>query len=361
MRVTSSLTTVLTPTAVALGNFDGVHRGHQQVIQPILQNSEVTTPLTPSFTGTGTWVDELGVQIDRAGENCQSLSQTKATGLPLTTVVTFNPHPQEFFTGQPRTLLTPPDEKAFQMMRLGVEQLVLLPFDQVLANLSPQQFVEEILVRQLQAKRVSVGQDFRFGCQRAGTAVDLQAIAANYGIEVFIVPLHTSEGERISSSIIRQSLLEGEVERANRLLGRPYSLIGEVVQGQQLGRTLGFPTANLSLPPEKFLPRQGVYAVELFIHKNQKTGGGACEEGSKGTEQLLPGVMNIGYRPTVDGTYPTVEVHLLDWLGDLYGKTVTVNLQQFLRSEQKFVSLEALKTQIQADCATAKKVLIGNK
>lgn len=315
MRITSSPQTVQTPTYVALGNFDGIHRGHRQVIGPIL-----AIPTCPAHLPDSAIIHS--------------------------TVVTFNPHPQEFFTGQPRTLLTPLTEKAYYLQALGVEQLMLLPFNQALAMLSPQEFVEEILVRCLQARWISVGQDFCFGRQRSGTTADLQAIAAQYNIPVVIAPLHTCDGERISSSAIRQALEQGHLQRANQLLGRPYTLIGQVVQGQQLGRTIGFPTANLQLPPEKFLPKQGVYGVWVQPFTDGHT-----------VPPPLPGVMNIGYRPTVDGTRQTVEVHLLDWSGDLYGKTLFVSLESFLRPEQKFASIEALKAQIQADCATARSQL----
>lgn len=314
MWVTSSLTKALTPTTVALGNFDGVHCGHQNVIQPILNSSPLTAA---SKHGYGT-------------------------------VVTFNPHPQEFFTGQRRALLTPLPEKVEQLVHLGVQQLVLLPFDRELAALSPQQFVEQILVQQLHAQRISVGQDFRFGKQRGGTATDLQAIAASYGIPVEVIPLHTCQGDRISSSSIRTALEQGDLQHAKTLLGRPYTLTGSVVQGQQLGRTIGFPTANLQLPPEKFLPRQGVYAVRASITEPAPL---------RPCAPAYEGVMNIGCRPTVSGAYPSVEVHLLDWSDDLYGKTITVQPEKFLRPEQKFASLEALKTQIQADCEAARAVL----
>lgn len=362
MRITSSLTKALTPTAVALGNFDGVHRGHQQVIQPV-----VKTTLEA-----------------RAINSCSDL--TYPNQKIYSTVVTFNPHPQEFFTGSRRTLLTPLNEKVQQLTDLGVEQLVLLPFDRELAALSPQEFVEKILVQQLQAQQISVGQDFRFGYQRSGTASDLQAIAATSDIPVTIVPLHKfasdspteTVDERISSSSIRQALEQGDLHRAKILLGRPYTLTGRIVEGQQLGRTIGFPTANIQLPPEKFLPRQGVYAVQVFgedeskeldvvfnheelfaRQQNQKVS--ETPTHSPLLDRLLPltckGVMNIGSRPTVNGTHPSVEVHLLDWSGDLYGKTLTVQLEKFLRTEQKFASLEALKAQIQADCAIARSVL----
>jgi riboflavin kinase / FMN adenylyltransferase len=325
--VASSTEGLKAPTAVALGKFDGVHRGHQRVIAPILQ------------------------QVNR--ENREKESNTNYI---YSTVVTFYPHPQEFFTGIPHALLTPVDEKVQQLRSLGVEQLVLLPFGKELSALTPEEFVEQILVQQLQCQQISVGEDFCFGKKRSGTAKHLQFLAAKYGIPVTIVPIQTHTGEesvtstleeaRISTSLIRQHLTNGNIELANQLLGRPYTLIGFVVQGQQIGRTINFPTANLQLPKEKFLPRQGVYAVRVCIEENQP--------------DTIVGVMNIGSRPTVNGTHPTVEVHLLDWVGDLYGKNLTVQLAKFLRPEQKFSSLEELKTQIKLDCIAAKEVLSGN-
>ena len=301
MWVTSSLTKALKPTAVALGNFDGVHRGHHQVIQPVLNNPGA-----------------------------------------IATVVTFNPHPQEFLTGKRRRLLTPQSEKVEQLERLGVKQLVLLPFDRELACLSPREFVENILVQQLRSHSISVGQDFCFGKGRKGTVEDLKVIASNYGIPTTIVPLHNCEGERISSSAIRQALEQGKLDRAKLLLGRAYSLTGTVVTGKQLGRTIGFPTANIDLPIEKFLPCNGVYAVKVHIATDTSP---------------IPGVMNIGNRPTVNGTNQSVEVYLIDWSGDLYGKVLAVELEQFLRPEQKFESLDALKNQIKIDCDRAKATL----
>ncbi len=313
--VTSSTELIKTPTAVALGKFDGVHRGHQRVIQPILHKPADAEHIYP-------------------------------------TVITFEPHPQEFFTGKSRRLLTPVDEKVRHLELLGVKQLVLIPFNKELAALTPEQFVEQIIVEKLQASRISVGQDFCFGSNRSGTAMDLQVLVAKYGIPVTIVPLEMheddlpliEEGTRISTSRIRQMLETGQLEKANRLLGRPYTLIGTVVKGQQLGRTIGFPTANLQLPEDKFLPRQGVYAVRVSEINTADT-----------TLNNRWGVMNIGDRPTVNGTNLTVEVHLLDLTGDLYGKKLQIQLEKFLRSQQKFASLEALKAQIQLDCTTARK------
>lgn len=337
MWITSSLATALTPTSVALGNFDGVHRGHQQVIKPILKASEAfqSTPYNPDNR------DYWQIQLANFG----TANQVAAPIQAYSTVATFDPHPRQFFSGKTWKLLTPRAEKAQFLGSMGVKQLVLLPFNQELASLSPEEFVAKILVQQLGATRVSVGYDFHFGYKRAGTAADLQAIASSYGIDVHIISLETCQGERISSTLIRQSLEQGDIDTANKLLGRPYTLTGVVVKGQQLGRTIGFPTANLQLPPDKFLPRAGVYCVKV------------CCESLTSPISYHPGVMNIGNRPTVDGTTLTVEVHLLDWSGDLYGQTLTVSLEKFLRPEQKFASLNALKTQIQADSEAAKAFL----
>jgi riboflavin kinase / FMN adenylyltransferase len=306
--ITTSLLTVLTPNAVALGNFDGIHLGHRQVIEPVLAARE-------------------------------------AAVLRLyATVVSFSPHPRAFFSGQSLPLLSPFEERAALLEQTGVDQLVILPFDRALAGLTPQEFVEEIILTQLQAKHVSVGEDFRFGAKRAGHAILLKQLLEPHGIETTIVALQTIDGDRVSSSSVRQALHSGDIPNATKLLGRPYRLSGKVVQGKQLGRTIGFPTANLQVPPEKLIPAQGVYGVRIF-----------SKELNQGAAIL--GVMNIGNRPTVNGTTQTIEVHVLDWEGDLYGQELTVELLEFIRPEQKFSSLDALKDQIQADCLTARSRL----
>jgi riboflavin kinase / FMN adenylyltransferase len=300
VQIDSSLANILTPTAIALGNFDGIHRGHLEVIRPVLE-----------------WEDKTVYK----------------------TVVTFDPHPQQYFTGQQRQLLTPHQEREIILEQLGIQQLILLPFDRDLVKLSPQEFVDRILSQQFQAKFISVGEDFRFGNQRAGNATDLVTLTAEAGIPTRIAPLEMDGDSRISSSRIRAALLAADLTLTQKLLGRYYSIVGTVVNGQEIGRSIGFPTANLKYPPEKFLPRQGVYCVRVDTPEAKQ----------------LPGVMNIGKRPTVDGVNTTVEVHLLDWEGNLYGQQLTVYLHHFLRSEQKFPSLAALTTQIQADCDTARE------
>jgi riboflavin kinase/FMN adenylyltransferase len=322
--VKSSQDQVITPTAIALGNFDGIHLGHQKVIRSIWNCSE-----------------QLQTQTNLSS---QDLSPQP---FPCATLVTFHPHPREFFSGEKTQLLTPLSEKMQFLGQLGIEQLVLLPFDRELATLTPQEFVEQILVNRLRAKRISIGEDFRFGHQRAGDAEQLKAIATELGIEVWINSLETKQEIRVSSSQIRQALATGKIIEANQMLGRAYILTGRVVKGQQLGRTLGFPTANLDIPADKLLPRYGVYCVQVQINAG----------GQFSPVQLLPGVMNIGCRPTVAGERPTVEVYLLDWRGDLYDCNLTVSLEYFLRPEQKFASLADLKARIAQDCQQAKQIL----
>ena len=311
VRVIQDPTQISRPTAIALGNFDGVHVGHCHVIEPILS---------------------------------RNLSDPNLTS----TVVSFSPHPQEFFSKQPRSLLAPFDEKVALLESLGVEQLVLLPFDGKLAKLTASEFIQKILIDSLQVELISVGFDFHFGQKRQGNVEDLHSV---WGDRLTVIPEQTlSFGDidnppvRISSSNIRVALSQGNIDLANALLGRPYSLGGKVIKGKQLGRTIGFPTANLDLPVQKCLPRDGVYAVEVMISSSPKP---------------IFGVMNIGLRPTVKedirGDRRTVEVHLLDWQGDLYNQELNVNLIKFIRPEQKFASLEALKEQIQEDCQTALK------
>ncbi|MFN5516103.1 MAG: bifunctional riboflavin kinase/FAD synthetase [Cyanobacteriota bacterium] len=306
MWVFSATNQLLLPTCVALGNFDGVHLGHQTILRGLVKT-------------------------------CQRTGGHSA-------VVSFNPHPRAFFSGQSQSLLTPQAEKAALLSELGVEQLVLLPFDDNLARLSPRDFVERMIVGQLQAKTIAVGADFHFGYQRQGTATDLQRLGAIWGVDVEISALKTENETRISSSRIRAALGEGKIEVANRWLGRPYCLQGTILEGRQLGRRLGFPTANLKLPADKLLPALGVYAAQVLLADSQV---------------FLPGVMNLGRRPTVgkENTI-TAEVHLLDWRGDLYGQELSVYLHRFLREERKFEDLTALKEQIQRDCQQARQVLV---
>lgn len=354
MWITSSLATAKTPTTVALGNFDGVHLGHQRVVLgahggdgtlgwPCAEASHLAGC---SAVDGGSLAGETGV-AGSTGIVDGNADSEPVNAEPIPTVVTFLPHPQEYFTGRSRQLLTPLQEKARLLSTWGIRQIVLLPFTPELAQLSAPAFVQDILLDRLQASHISVGADFRFGHQRRGTAAMLQHLAMAQGVSVAVVPLRQLRGERISSSRVRHALAKGDCTTAAELLGRPYRLRGRVVKGQQLGRTLGFPTANLQIPTDKLLPRMGVYSAMVT---------GDCL-GPK----PLPGVMNIGQRPTVQGQKTTVEVHLLNWLGNAYDTELTVNLCQYVRPEQTFASLEDLKHQIQQDCETAwSQLSLGN-
>ena len=219
--VTSSLENIITPNAIALGNFDGLHRGHQRVINSIFKiNNPDIYP----------------------------------------TLVTFTPHPQEYFTGKKKQLLTPIPEKAKLLEKMGVKQLILLPFDRELATLSARAFVKDILVEKINAKYISIGSDFRFGYQRQGDAHKLQELTAENNIYVNITAEEkidiNDSFTRISSSDIRRALGEGNLSLAQGMLGRKYTLKGKVVKGQQLGRKIGFPTANLDIDKQKFLPKK---------------------------------------------------------------------------------------------------------
>ncbi len=357
MRITSSLKAAKTPVNIALGNFDGVHLGHQRVMAEILggrlndllslaEQPAIAPCLSPASVSD---LHRGAIALDYNYQN--AASHHDGLNLPIglqaesnleiySTVVTFSPHPQEYFSGVSKPLLTPVAEKAWQLSQLGIHQLVMLPFNQAMAELSPEEFVKRILIDGLQTKRISVGSDFRFGKGRAGDANGLQAIAQSHNVPVVQVPLRLEEGDRISSSKIRTALQAGDPQQAARLLGRPYTLTGRVVKGKQLGRTIGFPTANLQVPAEKYLPCTGVYSVRVY---------GAQAESS----EPLRGVMNIGNRPTVEGRSLSVEVHLLDWIGDLYGQLLTVTLEGFVRPEQKFESLAQLRAQIAEDCQVA--------
>ena len=295
------------PTAIALGSFDGLHQGHRRVIAAV---------------------------TERPG----------AASDPIPTVVSFWPHPREVLYGEPRLRLDLPAEKLHLLEPLGIEQLVLVPFTGELAALSPEAFVEQVLVGQLAAQRIAVGDNFRFGAGRSGDSQTLAAIGQRHGIDVQVLPMLWDGQERVSSSRIRRALAAGDVAEARRLLERPYRFSGRVVRGRGLGRELGWPTANLQVDGRKFLPLEGVYAAAASV-----SGG-----------PLLPAVMNLGPQPTVDPMAPSaVEVHLLDRCLELDGMELLVEPLQLLRRQQTFASFEALSAQIAADADRARALSAG--
>ncbi|EKM99306.1 MULTISPECIES: bifunctional riboflavin kinase/FAD synthetase [unclassified Acidocella] len=286
--------------SVALGNFDGVHIGHAAV----LRAAHAARPDAP-----------------RA-------------------VLTFEPHPREFFRPQDAPFrLTLAAERAAALQALGVDILYQLPFDAEFSHLTAEAFVQEILFKSIGAVHLSCGADFAFGHRRGGDVAFLADRAENLGIGLSIVPAVADAQGPISSSRIRRLLQDGYPERAAALLGRPYSIRGPVLHGDARGRTIGFPTANIELG-RHLEPQRGVYAVTTRI-------------GAK----LVKGVANLGLRPTVGGTQSRLEAHFFDFEGDLYGQELSVQLRHFIRDEQKFPSFDALKAQIARDAREARHAL----
>jgi len=286
-----------------IGSFDGIHRGHRAIID-------------------------------------QLLAQSRELSLP-SVVMVFEPQPFEFFSGEkaPARLMRLRD-KIRALSDCGVDRVFCLQFNQRLRQLSAQDFIAKVLVQGLGIKSLVVGDDFRFGCDRVGDFALLQQAGKQYGFTVYDTCTVEEDGERISSTRIRRALEAERFAEAERLLGHPYTIRGRVVYGQQLGRTIGVPTANVRLRRYRS-PLNGVFAVKLRLI---------------GQDKWLPGVANVGLRPTVGGeTRPILEVHLLDFSGHLYGREVEVRFEKKLREEQKFPSLDALKVQIYSDIEQARQ------
>jgi len=293
---------MLSQSAVTIGVFDGVHRGHQEVLAHLKREAQ-----------------SLGLQ---------------------TAVITFEPMPGEFlFPDKAPPRLMTFREKYQALEKLGIDYLLCLRFSDRLRTMSPRAFVEDIFVEGLNARYIAFGDDFRFGENRAGDLLFTEALSAEMGYQVVPTSTFDIQGERVSSTRIRAALARADFELAAELLGRPFKLSGKVLKGKQLGRTIGSPTANIALKRVKS-PLHGVYAVRV-------TGGGLSD---------APGVANVGVRPTVnDGTLANLEVHLFDFDGDLYGERLDVEFVIKLRDEKKFESLDALKAAIAVDQQTARE------
>lgn len=290
------------PTAVTVGSFDGLHRGH------IAMLSEAR---------------ELAAQ----------------RGLPLT-VVTFARHPRLLFSGcETPFLLCSTDEKLALIERAGADRCLLLPFDRAMASLTAREFMHDVLMQKMCVRMLAVGYDHRFGRPQAGEGIEQYVqYGREMGIEVIQMHPYSPDGAKISSSRVRGSLAAGDVETAARLLGRNYSLQGRVVHGEALGRRLGFPTANISLlEPLQMLPLDGVYECVVYVRN-------LC----------FHGVMNVGCKPTVSGSGRTIEVFIIGFEGDIYGEPVRVELVRRLRGERRFAGLDDLKMQIMADVERVK-------
>ena len=287
--------------SVAMGNFDGVHLGHQSVI-------------------------DLAREKGRLG------------------VVTFEPHPRKVFAADAAPFrLMNAEARANRLARLGVEELYELPFDAALSGMTPEDFVRHVLVKGLGVAHVVVGADFCFGKGRAGKAADLLRLGQEHGFGVTVAPLLARDGVEISSTAIRRALAEGQPRVAAEMLGHLHRIEGEVIHGEKRGRQLGYPTANMSVQG-LHLPKLGVYAVKVDILTGPQAGPHI-------------GAASLGVRPQFGGTVPNLETFVFDFTGDLYGQHLSVALVEYLRPEMKFDGLQGLLDQMAADCERARVIL----
>lgn len=305
MRITHGFTPLGTPHAVTIGNFDGLHLGHQAMLARLRDVA-------------------------------------RARGLP-SCVLSFEPHPREFFApDQAPARLSSLREKAECLQRMGIDRLHVFRFDRAFSALTAGAFIEQVLGRTLQARYVLVGDDFRYGAKRAGDFALLKQAGESLGFDAEFLPTVEVAGERASSTAVRQALAAGELEHAERLLGRPYSISGRVVHGDKLGRDIGFPTANIQLKHNR-PPLLGIFAVEVYGFNGEP----------------LPGAASLGKRPTVKNpdAVPVLEVHLFDFNAEIYGRRVRVDFLHKLRDEAKYPDLDSLVAQIRRDVDHAKQFL----
>ena len=295
-------------SSVCIGVFDGLHLGHQELIRRTTQFAREKDLSSILFT--------------------------------------FEPSPNEYFSkDKPQPRLTTLGEKNQYLRKSEIDCLYCPPFDQDMENLTPLEFVKQHLIEKLNAKHVVVGVDFHFAKNRTGSIETLRELGLEYGFTVDTVKFITQKGSKISSTTIRQSLLDQDIENANKMLGRPYSVLGKVMKGKQIGRTIGYPTANINISKRDILLR-GVFCVKSII-----------EDGTK----EYNGLANIGFKPTVDGTELTLEVHLLDFDMDIYGSDIQIDFMHRIRGEKKFKDLDELSNQINEDAKKADEFFAMNQ
>lgn len=295
------------PTAVTIGNFDGLHRGHRELV---------------------------------------ALTKELAEKEGLKSVVfTFSPHPMFVFKNREHSaLIMSPDEKEYIIRGMGVDVYIEYPFDLDFAAMEPERFAEDIIFDKLNCKVLVVGENYKFGARQAGNYDLLKKLGEKRGIKVTYVPSVTYDNKRVSSTRIRKCLVDNDVDMANRLLSEPFFVMGEVAQGKKLGRMIGFPTINIIANPVKLFPPNGVYAtITLYNGK------------------YYAGVTNIGYKPTVDGSFKGIETFLFDFHQFVYGETLLTYVFHRIRDEVKFPSVEALREQMGRDAQSAREYFESGK
>jgi len=296
---------------LTIGNFDGLHLGHQKILQQLRSEAE---------------------RLNTHG--C---------------LMTFEPLPREYFAKDSTTPRLMNRSEKIRVLKnfeatIQPDYLLFLNFNKALASMRATEFIEKILIDKLKVKAIIVGDDFRFGCDRQGDFAMLQSYGKSHGLSVINIKSHLVEQQRVSSTLIRQALIENQLASADKMLGRPYTICGHVNHGEKRGRTIGFPTANIHLHRSE-TPLRGVYSVTMHSSKHDD----------------IAGIANVGYRPTVDGQHVQLEVHLFDFDQSIYGEAICVSFQHKIRDEKKFESFDDLKQQIKLDCERAKKLLANNE
>ena len=296
----------LSNAIVTTGTYDGVHKGHRKILQTLIDTAKKNN-----------------------GESV---------------VITFWPHPRKIVgigNVQDIKSLSTLDEKIEILSSLGIDHLLIVPFNREFSELSSEDFIKKILIETIGTKKLVIGYDHKFGKNRAGSFEYLKKDASKYGFEVQEIPRQDLDDIAVSSTEIRKALNNGDVSKAALYLEQPYQLSGIVVKGKQLGRTIGFPTANIKVnDPDKLIPADGVYAVRV-----------------KYKEELLGGMLNIGMRPTVEGLDRTIEVNIFNFDKEIYGEELEIRFIEYIRPEKKFSGLDALKEQILSDKITSEKIL----
>ena len=295
------------PAAVTIGNFDGLHLGHRELIRLTKQNA--------------------------AQKNLKSV------------VFTFQPHPMFLFKNKEyNALIMSTEEKEYLMRQLGIDLYIEYPFTKEFAAMEPEDFANHLIFDQLNCKVLVVGENYRFGKKAKGDRHLLKELAEKRGVEVIFVPSVLYQEERVSSSRIRKSLKERDIEMANALLGRPYFIWGKVEPGRHLGHTIGFPTANILADPDKLFPPDGVYATKTYYEGN-----------------VYSSMTNVGKNPTVDGVKRTIETHIFDFHKTIYGAAIQTNFYHWIRNEVKFSDIGALQNQLASDKETVEHFFAEKK
>ncbi len=289
-------------TVITIGNFDGVHKGHLNLINKVMELTQM------QYSG------------------CKS------------TVLTFNPHPRSFIGDGDFKLIFNSTEKLDVFKSTGIEMLIEYPFDDLTRSMSSSEFVDQILINGLNCKALVIGKDYSFGKNKEGNADKIKCLLSKYGVPVFVLPDILNGNERIGSTRIRKTIESGNMEEAEILLGKPYFVSGEVIHGKELGRQIGFPTMNILPSKDKLVPTNGVYISRVTLDK-----------------KTYNSITNIGYNPTVSGKVLITETNVFDFDKSVYGKIAKVEILKKIRDEKNFASIEKLKEQIDIDVKIAKK------